>query len=83
MDQTHLVTRLLRYFRDLAPDPFLELTPSTRLLEDWFLDSIGILETVLFLESEFGVAMQRADITAATFASVDALSAFVVARARP
>ena len=79
---TDVTTRLLRYFQNLAPDPELELTPSTRLLEDWFLDSIGILETVLFLESEFGVAMQRADITAATFASVEALSAFVAARTR-
>lgn len=79
---TDITTRLLRYFQNLAPDPELELTASTRLLEDWFLDSIGILETVLFLESEFGVAMQRADITAATFASVDALSAFVAARTR-
>ena len=80
-DRAAIASALLDYFQARAPDPSLRLAPETRLLEDWFLDSIGILEAVLFLESEFGVALQRADITAQTFESVATLTELVASRA--
>ena len=82
MTETQITSQLLEYFQARAPDPALVLAPTTKLLEDWFLDSLGILEAVLFLETRFGVAMQRADITATTFESVASLTELIVARTR-
>jgi len=79
MSRDQIANRLLGYFRSRAPDPAIALTASTRLIDDWLLDSLGILDALLYLEDEFGVAMQRADITAETFGSVSSLTDFIAA----
>ena len=47
------------------------------MLDDWFVDSFGIIEVVMFLEKSFGVKVSRADINTANFGNIDALSEFV------
>ena len=58
-------------------DQDLALTNTTHLLDDWFLDSLGIVVTVLFLESNFKIKFSRADINGAAFASIDSLTDIV------
>ena len=59
------------------PHPGVELTETTHLLEDFFLDSFGIIDTVMFLESTFGIEISRADINGENFRSIDALAGMV------
>jgi acyl carrier protein len=56
------------------------LDSSTLLLENGVVDSIGVLELVGFLETEFGIAVTDEDLTADNFRTVAQIGAFVKAR---
>jgi len=62
------------------PDQGVELTDTTSLLDDWMIDSVGIVSTVLFLESHFDIEIARADLNGTTFATIDALANLVASR---
>ena len=55
----------------------MELSLDTHLLDDWFVDSFGIVNTTLFLEEKFGIEISRADINAENFRSIETLSRYV------
>ena len=56
------------------------LEGDTLLLEEWFIDSLEIVTMVLFLEKQFGIRMGSADVSAANFGTLNALTAFVAAK---
>ena len=80
MDKAEIRSLLRAYLQDEFPNPGIELTDSTDLLDEWFIDSLGIIETVLFLETTFGIGISRADINGANFRSIATLSGFVAER---
>ena len=80
MDERCVGARLKAYLEGQFPNDGAELAPDTDLLEDWFMDSLGIVETVLFIEEEFGLALSRADINGTNFRDLRALSAFIAER---
>jgi acyl carrier protein len=49
----------------------------TALLEKGILDSLGILDVVSFLESEFSVAISDEELVPENFQSLDTLASFV------
>ena len=53
------------------------MTDTTNLLDDWFVDSFGIIEIVMFLEQSFGIKVSRADINGSNFGNIESLSEFV------
>ena len=80
MTSEEVAGRLRRFLVEQIPNQGTELLPTTHLLEEWFLDSIGVIETVLFLETEFGIEIGRADVNATNFQSLEALTRLVVQR---
>ena len=44
------------------------------------LDSMGILEVLMFVQSEFGVTVDTADLVLENFGSVQAMAKYVAAR---
>lgn len=54
-----------------------KIEDSSALLEEGVLDSLGILELVDYLQSEFGVEVEDDDLMPENFASIDAIAAFV------
>lgn len=79
-DRDRIADRLKTFLETDFPNDGVELTPTTDLLEEWFVDSLGITETVLFLEESFGVEVTRADINGANFKDIASLSTFVADR---
>lgn len=64
--------------RDLGLDaPATEIGPGTDLLAGDLLDSMGITQTVVFLEERFGVEVEPDDLVPENFRSIDAMLAFV------
>jgi acyl carrier protein len=53
------------------------LQDADRLIESGIIDSLGILDIVAFVESEFGIRVDDDDMTAENFHSIDELTAFV------
>jgi acyl carrier protein len=77
MHKEEIVHQIREFIASEFPMPGQELTSHTDLLEEWFVDSLGIVETVMFLERQFGVQLQRADINGVNFRNVEALSELV------
>src|SRR5262249_16375962 len=65
---------LRRFLTTSFANEGVELTDRTSLLEEWFVDSLGILDLVLFLEQQFGLEVQRADVNGDNFSNVEALT---------
>ena len=77
MDKRKISNLMKEFFEEEFPNQGMELEYTTDLLNDWFVDSLGIINTVLFLESKFALSINRADINSDNFQNIDTLSAFV------
>ena len=73
------VAKSLRGFieDDLLMGQGAEFGDDDPLLEEGIIDSLGLLEVVTFLETEFEISVDDADVTLDNFGSVNAISAFV------
>jgi acyl carrier protein len=47
------------------------------LLESGIIDSMGVLDLVTFMESEFNISVVDEDLTAENFQTIDRMTAFV------
>lgn len=77
MQPTEIKSHLKDFFEKEFPSPETKLTDDTNLLDDWFVDSFGIVNTTLFLEKKFNIEISRVDINAENFRSVETLSQYV------
>jgi acyl carrier protein len=67
--------------REIVQDPAqLPLSNETPLLEDGILDSLGLLQLVVFLEERFGIPVDETDLVPENFASVGTICAYLRAR---
>ncbi len=80
MTNDQIRDQIRRFLATTFPAAGVELTDETDLLEEWFVDSLGIVQTVMFLEQTFGIQLGRADIDAVNFRTVATLAALVEAR---
>ncbi len=80
MNQSEIVEKLKSFLQQEFPNQGVDLNEATDLLGEWFVDSLGIIETVLYLEKNFGIEIRRADINGDNFQNLQTLSDFVVKR---
>ena len=52
------------------------LEPTDSLLDGGIIDSMGVLEIVMHLESEFGILVEDDDMVAENFETINAIAAF-------
>ena len=58
------VTKIYEFIRehfDIGDDP--DFTPDVHLFDEGFVDSLGAVEIVAFVEEEFGIKITQKDIT--------------------
>ena len=66
---------------ELVRDPeLLPLADDTSLLESGILDSLSLLQLVVFLEERFGITVGDADLLPENFASVNTICEYLRAR---
>ena len=64
--------------RELVKDAtLLPLQNSTPLLDSGILDSLSLLTLVVFIQDQFGIAVDYADVVPEHFADVNAICAYV------
>jgi acyl carrier protein len=80
MNRSEIVDSLKAFLHQEFPNQGVALTETTDLLGEWFVDSLGIIETVLYLEKNFGIDIKRADINGDNFRNLATLSDFIVKR---
>lgn len=67
--------------RELVRDPaLLPVADDTSLLESGILDSLSLLQLVVFLEGHFGITVGDADLLPEHFATVNAICAYLRTR---
>ena len=77
MDKATICRLMKGFFEEEFPNQESELEYTTDLLNDWFIDSLGIINTVIFLERTFSMSITRADINSDNFQNIETLSIFV------
>lgn len=77
MTDEDIAGRLHAFFNETFPHSGQVLDVDTDLLNEWFVDSFGVVQTVQFLEDTFAVDIDRVDINAENFTSIRTLTAFV------
>jgi acyl carrier protein len=70
------------YLRDevVAQGREVVLTPTTHLLEEEIIDSLGIFLVVGFIEERFGLVIDPAEVTIDNFTTLANIEAFVLAK---
>jgi acyl carrier protein len=59
------------------PRPMSELSDDLPLIAEHVIDSMGLLRLVAWLESEFSIDIQDADVVPANFGTIAAIAALV------
>ena len=82
MDEQTVLARTRGYVQEafLYMRPGLALRDHDRLLEKGVIDSMGVLELIGFLETEFGVAVRDDEISEENLGSLDGIARYVVSR---
>jgi acyl carrier protein len=79
MDKTEILARVRSFvnenFMYMRPD--FTLADDASLMGNGIVDSMGVMEMIEFLESEFGVKVDDAEITEENLGSLNAISEFV------
>jgi acyl carrier protein len=80
MSQAKVMERTLAYIREnfLYARPDLPLGETDSLLGKGIVDSMGVMELVEFIQSEFGVEVKEEDITEDNLGTLRAISNYVM-----
>jgi len=77
MESFEIKKQIREFLLEEFPAQEAELTYEADLLDNWFVDSVRIVEIILFLESRFGVFLNRADIQGSNFQNIDSIAELV------
>lgn len=80
MEREQIAGRIKEFLESEFPGIAGGLTETTHLIDDFFIDSFGIINTVMFLESTFGIEVGREDINETNFQNIESLSTFVAGK---
>ena len=80
MDETGVTEKIRNFLLESFPHQGKSLENFTDLLNDWFVDSLGIIMTVVFLEKTFQIDIQSVDVNDENFHSISSLTQFVLHR---
>jgi acyl carrier protein len=58
------------------------LSDDTSLLDSGLIDSMGVLELVMFLETEFGISLGDEEVVAENLDTIERITTFVVSKRR-
>jgi acyl carrier protein len=79
MDMTEVRDRIEKFlrgqFRIADGDP--RFTPSADLFEGGYVDSVGVVELLSFIDEEFGVDVPERDLLSPDFSTLDGMSRIV------
>lgn len=78
MNIDEIKNKIKSFLINEMPNNDFELNDSTDLLNEWFLDSFGIINTIMFLETEFSISVSRSEINGDNFANLNSISVYIL-----
>ena len=76
-----VVNNLEQFILELGSVEKDAIDPDEDLLEQGFIDSLGIVQIIAFVEDSFGVSLGPNDVVPENFASLNALAGLIESRA--
>lgn len=82
-DEATVRAKLRTFVRDtfLYMKPTVQLNDDDLLLQKGVVDSMGVMEVLTFMETEFGVAVPGEDLTEENLGSISAMAGYLGGRA--
>ncbi|MBT3252316.1 MAG: acyl carrier protein [Candidatus Marinimicrobia bacterium] len=77
MEPTEVKKKIYQFLEDNYSYQASEITDTTDLLDGYVIDSLGIIQIVMFLETSFGCEFNANDVNADNFKNINTLSEFV------
>lgn len=79
MDLSDVQDRIEKYVREQfgVGDGDLRFGPTVDLYESGYVDSVGVVELLAFIEEEFGVEVSEHDLVSPAFSSVEGIASIV------
>lgn len=71
------VPEILDFIKTLNPEAAKGVDPGQNLLESGLLDSVAMMELVVWCEEHFGITIDTDDLTPENFSTLEAISAYV------
>ena len=62
MEYEQVLTKVIGFFAELPKSRGKTITETTRLSENVLVDSLTMLQVILFLETDFGLSLERSDL---------------------
>lgn len=82
MNAEEIKKKISVFLLEKIPNQGLELKDDTDLLNEWFLDSLGIINTIMFLEMEFSISVARSEINGDNFTNLNTLSEYIISKSK-
>jgi acyl carrier protein len=76
-DRTEKIINFLIDEKKLTPEEALSINMDADLIEMGIIDSMGILELLVFMEQEFAIDLENASITAENMRSLSSMIEFL------
>ncbi len=77
MDKTQIEQSIFKYIEKNSHNNFDKVTPKTMLFKDGILDSMGFVLLIDFLEGEFSIKANDADLMEENFESIEAMTNYI------
>jgi acyl carrier protein len=75
--QADIATEVAAYLERTYPNGAMKVSDDLRLLEEGVIDSLGLLELVAFIESQFGIYVDDHEVDLDNFGTVGNIATFV------
>lgn len=80
--RSNIAIRLEQFIREIAQvmEDDSEFTRTTHLFDVGYIDSLGVVSLMEFIETSFGIDLQEEDLFDERFATIDGMSAVIADR---
>lgn len=82
MNTEEIKKQVHTFLNDEFPNDAVELTYETDLLNEWFVDSLGIINMIMFLESQFDINVARPEINGDNFKNIATLADYIASKSK-
>ena len=78
MEMVNVEKQLIGYFKEMSDTA---VDSKTLLLEEKVIDSMGVMELIAFIESNFGIEFNDDDLTVDNFKTIGSIISVIITKA--
>ena len=79
-DRLSILDKVRKYISDSTFADKTKITDEILIFREGFLDSMGFVSIITFLENDFGIAINEVDLAEENFESINAIVSFIMTK---